>query len=90
MLHVIMMLYIKEKIMGKNNWTFDEETERLIRYYLNHSEDTRETLMLAAVKSYISDHLTDEQLKHARQHTGKDAFNTQEVMRSFSDSWLED
>lgn len=76
--------------MAKNNWTFDEETERLIRYYLNHSEETRDSLMIAAVKSYITDHLTGEQLKHARQHTGKDAFNTQDVMRSFSDSWLED
>ncbi|MBD5432355.1 MAG: hypothetical protein HDR42_02510 [Lactobacillus sp.] len=76
--------------MEKNNWTFDEETERLIKYYLNHSEDTRETLMLAAVKSYITERLTSEQLKHARQHTGKDAFNTRDVMRSFNENWLED
>ncbi|QNQ81205.1 hypothetical protein [Lactobacillus sp. PV034] len=76
--------------MAKNNWTFDDETERLIRYYLNHSEDTRESLMLSAVKSYISDRLTAEQMKHARQHTGKDAFDTQEIMRTFSDSWIEE
>ena len=76
--------------MGKNNWVFDEETERLIRYYLNHSDDTRETLMTTAVKSYITEHLTSKQLKHARQHTGKDAFNTEDVIRYFSDNWLGD
>lgn len=76
--------------MTKRNFELTDETTHLVNYYLAKSEIEFDDLVNSALKAYISDKLTSKQYCDALKHTGKDAFNAQEMLKNFGDNWLHD
>lgn len=74
--------------MPKRSFSINDETDHLLRYYLDHSEKEWDIVINEAIAYYVRDHLTPKQVKEATKHTGKDAFPTDEVMRGFNSSWM--
>ena len=74
--------------MAKRSFSINDETNRLLNYYLNHSEKEWDLVINEAIKSYVCDHLTQKQIHDAIKHTGKDAFPADEVLRNFNSSWM--
>lgn len=60
--------------MAKRSFSINDETDRLLNYYLNHSDKEWDLVINEAIKSYVCDHLTQKQVHEAVKHTGKDAF----------------
>lgn len=74
--------------MAKRSFSINDETDRLLNYYLNHSDKEWDLVINEAIKSYVCAHLTQRQVHEAVKHTGKDAFPANEVLRTFNSSWI--
>ena len=51
--------------MAKRSFSINDETDRLLNYYLNHSEKDWDSVINEAIKYYICDHLTQKQVHEA-------------------------
>lgn len=76
--------------MPKRNIELDDETSRMLDYYLSHSKVEQDELLNKIIKSFLINHLSSKQIQLARQHKGKDSFPTEEVLRNFGDMWKQD
>lgn len=76
--------------MTKKNFELNDDTAHLLNYYLKRSQASWDEIINTAIKDYICDKLTSQQVKEARQHTGKDAFPVEDVLRNFGDNWMQD
>lgn len=75
--------------MAKHTFELTDKSERLLNYYMKRSQADADEIINAALKYYMNDRLTSKQVKDALQHTGKDAFSAQDVIRNFG-NWMED
>lgn len=46
--------------MAKRSFSINDETDRLLNYYLNRSEKDWDSVINEAIKYYICDHLTQK------------------------------
>lgn len=76
--------------MPKRNIELDDETSRMLDYYLSHSQIDENELVNKLIKSFLHDHLSSKQIQLARQHKGKNSFPTDEILRNFGDMWKQD
>lgn len=76
--------------MPKRNIELDDETSRMLDYYLSHSQVDEDELVNKLIKSFLHDHLSSKQIQLARQHKGKNSFPTDEILRNFGDMWKQD
>lgn len=74
--------------MAKRSFSINDETDRLLNYYLNHSEKEWDLVINEAIKSYVYAHLTQKQVHEAIKYTGEDSFSADEVLRNFNSSWM--
>ncbi|WP_297815381.1 hypothetical protein [uncultured Lactobacillus sp.] len=76
--------------MAKKNFELNDDTAHLLNYYLKRSQGNWDEVINIAIKKYICDQLNSQQVKDALQHTGKDAFPAEDVLRNFGDNWMQD
>ncbi|MBP2058936.1 hypothetical protein J2Z60_002127 [Lactobacillus colini] len=76
--------------MAKRTFELDDETLRMLKYYLAHSQIEEDELINRLIKSFLTEHLSSKQIQLARQHKGKDSFPTDEILRNFGDMWKQD
>lgn len=76
--------------MPKRKIELDDETSRMLDYYLLHSEIDEDKLLNKLIKNFLHNHLSSKQIQLARRHTGKDSFPADEVLRNFGDMWKQD
>lgn len=76
--------------MPKRNIELDDETSRMLDYYLSHSKIEQDELLNKIIKSFLINHLSSKQIQLARQHKGKDSFPAEEILRNFGDMWKQD
>ncbi|MBD5429417.1 hypothetical protein [Lactobacillus sp.] len=76
--------------MNKRTIELDDETSRMLDYYLSHFSVEETELINKLIKNFLTNHLSSKQIQLARQHKGKDSFSTEEVLRNFGDMWKQD
>lgn len=75
--------------MPKRIIKLDDETSRMLDYYIAHSQKEEDEIINQIIKSFLIDHLSSNQIKTARQHKGKDSFSANDVLRNFGE-WIQD